>query len=155
MVINCGQDLKEKKRSYRIDPRQSYKIVQDPTQNHMEPLSILDKMLWDLRQVWSSQQLVLKYLTDYTIKNLKNYLRSIQLLFLNRLNAKTRLAQDPLESCKILQDSRQSYKIVQDPRQNPLESLCIRNKMLRDLRQDSEGLNSILWSIKKDNNIKI
>ena len=147
--------LRKKKRSYRIDPRQSYKIVQDPTQNHMEPLSILDKMLWDLRQVWSSQQLVLKYLTDYTIKNLKNYLRSIQLLFLNRLNAKTRLAQDPLESCKILQDSRQSYKIVQDPRQNPLESLSIRNRMLRDLRQDSEGLNSILWSIKKDNNIKI
>ena len=137
------------------DPRQSYKIVQDPTQNHMEPLSILDKMLWDLRQVWSSQQLVLKWLTDYTIKNLKNYLRSIQLLFLNRLNAKTRLAQDPLESCKILQDSRQSYKIVQDPRQNPLESLSIRNKMLRDHRQDSEGLNSILWSIKKNNNIKI
>ena len=45
---------------------------------------------------------------------------------------------------KILQDSRQSSKIVQDPRQNPLESLSIRNKMLRDLRQDSEGLNSIL-----------
>ena len=133
-------------------------ILQDCTgsyTNHMEPLSILDKILWDLRQVWSTQQLVLKYLADYTIKNLKNYLRSIQLLFLNRLNAKTRLAQDPLESYKILQDSRQSYKIVQDPRQNPLESLCIRNKMLRDLRQDSEGLNSILWSIKKDNNIKI
>ena len=144
-----------KKKKILQDPRQSYKIVQDPTQNHMEPSSILDKMLWDLRQVWSSQQLILKYLTDYTIKNLKNYLRSIQLLFLNRLNAKTRLAQDPLESCKILQDSGQSYKIVQDPRQNPLESLSIRNKMLRDLRQDSEGLNSILWSIKKDNNIKI
>ena len=144
-----------RKKKILQDPRQSYKIVQDPTQNLMEPLSILDKMLWDLRQVWSTQQLVLKYLTDYTIKNLKNYLRSIQLLFLNRLNAKTRLAQDPLESCKILQDSRQSSKIVQDPRQNPLESLSIRNKMLRDLRQDSKGLNSILWSIKKDNNIKI
>ena len=44
LVINCGQDLKEKKKILQ-DPRQSYKIVQDPTQNHMEPLSILDKML--------------------------------------------------------------------------------------------------------------
>ena len=41
---------------------------------------------------------------------------------------------DPIESCKI----------VQDPRQNAVESSSILNKMLRDLCQDTEGLNSIL-----------
>jgi len=34
----------------------------------------------------------------------------------------------------------ESYKIVQ----NDMESSSILNEMLRDLRQDSEGLNSIL-----------
>ena len=48
---------------------------------------------------------------------------------------------------KILQDPRQSYKIVQDPTQNPMEPLSILDKMLWDLRQDSEGVNSLLWNI--------
>jgi len=48
---------------------------------------------------------------------------------------------------KILQDPRQSYKIVQDPTQNPMEPLSILDKMLWDLRQDSEGVHSLLWNI--------
>ena len=38
----------------------------------------------------------------------------------------------------------ESCKIVQDPRQNAMEPSSILNKMLRDLCQDTEGLNSIL-----------
>ena len=52
-----------------------------------------------------------------------------------------------LRKKKILQDPRQSYKIVQDPTQKPMEPLSILDKMLWDLRQDSEGVNSLLGNI--------
>ena len=48
----------------------------------------------------------------------------------------------------------ESYKIQKDRRQNFMESLSIQDKMLRDLIQDSKGLDSIPLNNQQDNTLK-